>query len=120
MRKICAATFGLALLAAPMAAQAQTPAPAISAGPAAEAGWSTTSMVAMGVGAVVGVVAINAVTGGAMLAPIAGPAVSNALGGSWLGAAALSAAARQALCRTTTTLAAAAVGAGVAYWVVNP
>ncbi|EDP66980.1 hypothetical protein BAL199_18003 [alpha proteobacterium BAL199] len=110
--------MGLGLLFMPMGAVAQTVTPP-AASATAEAGWSTTALVAVGAGAVVGVVALNAVTGGAMLAPMAGPAISNALGGSVLGPAALSVAARQALCRTTTLLAAAAVGAGLGYWIVS-
>ncbi|MEQ8395695.1 hypothetical protein [Thalassobaculum sp.] len=118
MRRIRAATLALGLLLIPMGAAAQTAAPA-AAPAAADAGWSTTAIVAVSAGAVVGVVALNAVTGGAMLAPMAGPAISNALGGSILGPATLSVAARQALCRTTTVLTAAAVGAGLGYWVVS-
>lgn len=116
MRTIRAAALGLALLTAPAAASAQG-APATPSGPAQ--GWDTTTMLAMGAGAAVGVVALNAVTGGAMLAPMVGAAVSNAVGGNALGAAALSPAARQALCRTITVLATAAAGAGIGYWLVG-
>lgn len=111
MRAILVTALGIGLMSAPTGVAAQTP--------AASDGWSTATMVAMGAGAVVGVVALNAVTGGAMLAPMVGPAVSNAVGGGMLGPAALSATARQALCRTTTVLAAAAVGAGLGYWIVG-
>lgn len=117
MRTIQAAALGLGLLIAPVGASAQTAAPVLDAG--RDTGWSTTTTLAVGTGAVLGVVALNMVTGGAMLVPMVGPAVSNAVGGSMLGAAALSAPARQALCRTITVLATAAAGAGLGYWLVS-
>lgn len=118
MRTIQTAVLGLGLLLAPVGASAQTA--GAPAAPAADSGgWSTTTMLAAGTGAVVGVVALNMVTGGAMLAPMVGPAVSNAVGGNMLGAAALTAPARQALCRTVTVLATAAAGAGIGYWLVS-
>lgn len=67
-------------------------------------------------GAVAGFLAFNAVTGGSLLAPLVGQAASNVLGGAWLGPAALSVAARQVLCRTTTLLAGVTAGAGAGYW----
>jgi hypothetical protein len=118
MRTIQAVALALGLLLAPVGAAAQTA--GVPAAPATDSGgWSTATMLAVGTGAVVGVVALNMVTGGTMLAPMVGPAVSNAVGGNMLGAAALSAPARQALCRTITVLATAAAGAGVGYWLVS-
>lgn len=67
-------------------------------------------------GAVVGMIAVNALTGGAMLAPVVGQTASAFMGGGLLGSAALSAPARQALCQTTTLLAWMAAGAGAGYW----
>jgi hypothetical protein len=67
-------------------------------------------------GAVVGMIAVNALTGGAMLAPLVGQTASAFMGGSLLGSAALSVPARQALCQTTTLLAWMAAGAGAGYW----
>ncbi|MEQ9332073.1 hypothetical protein [Thalassobaculum sp.] len=121
MRTIRAAVLGLGLILAPVAASAQTGAQtgAQTPAPAAAGGWSTATTLAVGTGAVLGVVAINAATGGALLVPLAGPAVSNALGGNLLGAAALSPAARQALCRTVTLLATATAGAALGYWIVS-
>jgi uncharacterized membrane protein YebE (DUF533 family) len=52
-------------------------------------------------GAVLGMVTVNALTGGAMLAPLVGQTASTYMGGSW---------------QTTTLLAWMAAGAGAGYW----
>ena len=109
MRRIMFAFVLMVLFGAPTISHAQSVTPNDSA-------FSLTNPWVVG-GAVVGVVAINAVTGGAMLAPMVGPVASNVIGGSWFGPMALSVGARQVFCRTTTLLAGAAVGAGLGYWV---
>lgn len=108
MRRLLLALAVISILAAPTSGFAQSATPGNS--------FSLTNPWVVG-GAIAGVVAINAATGGAMLAPMIGPAASNMIGGAWLGPMALSAAARQALCRTTTLVAGAAVGAGLGYWI---
>ena len=67
-------------------------------------------------GAILGMVTVNALTGGAMLAPLVGQTASTYMGGSLLGSAALSVPATQALWQTTTLLAWMAAGAGAGYW----
>ena len=67
-------------------------------------------------GAVLGMVTVNALTGGAMLAPLVGQTASAYMGGSLLGSAALSVPASQALWQTTTLLAWMVAGAGAGYW----
>lgn len=87
------------------------------ADPAVEGTWADVASNPWVVqGAVVGMITVNALTGGAMLAPLVGQTASAFMGGGLLGSAALSVPARQALCQTTTLLAWMAAGAGAGYW----
>ena len=116
-RGLRSAVFALALAAlVPTAeARAQTVPEAIA--PDASGSWAEVAGNPWVVqGAVLGMITVNALTGGAMLAPLVGQTVSAYMGGGLLGSAALSAPARQALCQTTTLLAWMAAGAGAGYW----
>ena len=70
-------------------------------------------------GTTVAVVSVNVWTGGALLAPAVGPALSGVLGGAWLGTAAMVPLAAQSLFQTTTLFATGLAGGGLGYWMMG-
>lgn len=70
-------------------------------------------------GTTVAVVGVNIWTGGALLTPAVGPALSGLLGGAWIGPAAMMPLAAQSLFQTTTLFATGLVGGGLGYWMMG-
>lgn len=103
----------LCLLSMPMAAAAQSAPVPPAAGP--DYRW-----LAIGAGAVGGVVLLNVVTGGAALAPLMGGAGLAAAEGAGVaaaaGGAAAAAAARQAACRWAAIVSSAVAGGFIGNW----
>jgi hypothetical protein len=71
------------------------------------------------IGAVSGVVALNAFTSGLVLTPLVGVTASNILGGAWLGSLALLPASAEALLHTTSTMAIAFASGTIGYVIVE-
>lgn len=118
MGRVISVLFGLMILAAPGAVSAQSAiAPPVvqsmsdPAEPARYGPW---------IGAIAGttaaVVGVNAWTGGALLAPSVGPALSGVLGGSWLGLSALTPLGAQAAFVTTSLVSVGLAGGVFGYW----
>lgn len=118
MRHIVYVLVGFLVLAAPGAASAQSEvAPPVvqslhdPATPTRYSPW---------IGAVAGttlaLVGVNAWTGGALLAPALGPALSGVLGGSWLGLSALTPLGAQAVFQTTSLIAVGVSGGVIGHW----
>lgn len=107
-------TVCLALL--PMTAAAQTP-------PVVPAADSDYRWLAIGAGALGGVVVLNLVTGGAALAPLMGGAGAAAVEGAGAavaaGGAAAAAAARQAACRWAAIASSAIAGGFIGNWLYD-
>lgn len=121
MRSVIGALIGVGMLMAPMVAYAASDLPPAivlnlddPVDPPTLSPW-----VGAVAGAAVVVVGVNAWTGGALLAPTLGATVSNVLGGSLFGAAAMAPLAAQDLFRSTTTIATAFLGGGLGYWLVT-
>lgn len=118
VRGLIHAAVGLAMLAGPVAATAQTeiPPPIVQSLEGPETKPESSPWVGAIAGAAIAVVGVNAWTGGAMLAPAVGPALSGILGGYWLGAAAMPPLAAQAVFETTSLVTAGVSGSLVGYW----
>lgn len=119
MRSLIHASLGLMILTAPVTAAAQSDMPPPIVQSLAEVAAAPTYSPWLGAvaGTTVAIVGVNAWTGGALLAPTVGPALSAVLGGTWLGTAAVPPLSAQALFETTTLVASGVSGALVGYWI---
>ncbi len=70
-------------------------------------------------GTTVAIVAANAWTGGALLAPALGPAISGALGGTWLGMSALTPVGTRTFLETTSLVSIGIAGGIFGHWLVS-
>lgn len=123
MRRVVLVLLGILVLAVPGAASAQATAPMTSMPPPIVQSLqdpATPMRYGRWIGAIAGttvaIVGVNAWTGGALLAPVIGPAVSGMLGGSWFGVTAMNPLAAQGLFQTTSLIAYGVAGGIVGHW----
>lgn len=121
VRHVAHIIVGLTVLAAPAAATAQTevPPPIVQSLKGPETKSPSAPWLGAAAGTAIAVVGLNAWTGGALLTPAVGPALSGVLGGVWLGTAALPPLSAQALFETTSLVAAGVSGGLIGYWIAN-
>lgn len=123
MRRIVLILLGALMLSVPGTGSAQTTAPMTTmpppivqslndpAGPMQYGRW-----IGAIAGSTVAIVGINAWTGGALLAPAVGPALSGLIGGTWLGLSAMTPLAAQGFFQTSSLVAYGIAGGVVGHW----
>jgi len=118
VRRVVHALVGLTFLVAPGVATAQPeiPPPIVQSLEGPESPPDYSPWVGAIAGASVAVIGLNAWTGGALLTPTLGPALSGVLGGAWLGVAAVAPVSAQAIFETTTLVASGVSGSMIGYW----
>ena len=126
MRRVVLVLLGILVLSIPGTASAQATAPMTSMPPPVVQSLEdpvTVIRYSRWIGAIAGttvaIVGVNAWTGGALLAPAIGPALSGILGGSWLGVSAMNPLAAQGLFQTTSLIAYGVAGGVVGHWLGN-
>jgi hypothetical protein len=112
MRKLILCLAIVMLPALPAMAQSTTRAPVQAAGEeGADGNW-----LAIGAGAIGGLVLLNIATGGAVMVPILGASLAQGAGGNLLFGGAMAPAARRLACRTAAILSTAVAGGFIGDW----
>lgn len=123
MRRIVLILLGVLMLSVPRAASAQATAPMTTMPPPIVQGLNDPAKpirygpwIGVIAGSTIAVVGINAWTGGALLAPAVGPALSGLVGGTWLGLSAMTPLVAQGFFQTTSLVAYGIAGGVVGHW----
>lgn len=118
MRPIVIFILGLLIVAAPAAASAQSEIapPVVQSLHDPEEIRHITPWIGAAAGTTVAIIGVNVWTGGALLAPALGPALSATLGGSWLGLSALTPVGARAVFETTSLIAVGVAGGVFGHW----
>lgn len=118
MRRAAFLLIGFVMLASPGVAVAQSdlPPPVVESLQSPQTRTNYRPWLGATAGAAAAIVGVNAWTGGALLAPVLGPALSGLAGGSWLGLSALTPLGAQAFFQTTTVFAAGVAGGLFGHW----
>ncbi len=111
MRKLALCFAILMLSGLPATAQTTTQAPMQAAGEGDGGKW-----LAIGAGAIGGLVLLNIATGGAVMVPILGAGAAQAAGGNLLFGGAMAPAVRQFACRTAAIVSTAVAGGFIGNW----
>lgn len=114
MRKLVLCIVILMFSALPAMAQSTVQTPVQVAGEGDAGNW-----LAIGAGAVGGLVLLNIATGGAVMVPILGASAAQAAGGNLLFGGAMAPAVRQFACRTAAIVSTAIAGGFIGNWLYS-
>ncbi|GHD49223.1 hypothetical protein GCM10017083_21230 [Thalassobaculum fulvum] len=118
MQRVLCLLIGLLIVSAPGLAAAQTdiPPPVVQSLTSPETPTTYRPWIGATAGTTIAVIGVNAWTGGALLAPALGPALSGILGGYWLGMSALTPLSAQGVFQTTSLIAVGVAGGVFGHW----